>query len=295
VSQIKRVLVTGGTGFIGRHAVRLLKEKNYDVVVMSSRVNTSKDHYLSDILNRASVNKMIKDLKPSHLLHLAWNVQDGYLENAQNMGWVIASLNLLNAFAENGGERVVFAGTCFEYDLSYGFLTEDRTPLDYNSFYGCAKANLYRLASHYCKNVGVAFCNGRIFFPFGDGDKEKKLVPSVIKSMRRGEQPALKTPESICDYIYVGDVARALIAILESDVEGAVNIATGKGIRVQDIVRKIADLLGFDLLESQNTTVPYNPPIIADVRRLEREVKLRIPDSLDEGLEKTVRWWVNHI
>ncbi|MDR3279509.1 MAG: NAD-dependent epimerase/dehydratase family protein, partial [Synergistaceae bacterium] len=107
MSGIKRILVTGGTGFIGHHAVRLLKEKKYDVVVASRESNASRGHYIADILNPVSVDKMIRDIKPSHLLHLAWNVQDGYLENIKNMDWVIASLNLLKSFAENGGNRAV--------------------------------------------------------------------------------------------------------------------------------------------------------------------------------------------
>jgi nucleoside-diphosphate-sugar epimerase len=210
------------------------------------------------------------------------------------MDWVIASLNLLKSFAENGGNRAVFAGTCFEYDVDYGFLREDRTPLNYGSFYGCAKANLYKLASCYCKNVGVVFCNGRIFFPFGERDNEKKLVPSVIKRMMQGEQPVIRTPDAICDYIYVGDVADALVAILESDVEGAVNVASGRGTKVWDIARKIAVLLNFDLYESRdNPILYYNAPIIADVKRLRKEVNWLIPTSLDEGLEKTVECWKN--
>jgi nucleoside-diphosphate-sugar epimerase len=290
MSEIKRVLVVGGTGYIGHQAVKILREKNYDVV-MASRQGNSREHYRMDVLDTDSVSRAMKDIRPSHLLYFAWLMERVYLENRDNMSWLAASLYLLRSFAENGGERAVFAGTVSEYDIRYGFLSEDITPLNPPSFYGRAKACLYTMAKEFARRAGIAYAHGRIFYVFGERDREYRLIPSVLKAMLEGRQPDVRTPNAVCDYSYSGDIGKMFVRLLESEVCGAVNLASGVGTKVADLVGKMASLLGFDL-QPFPAADSVEPPIIADIARLTKEVGWR-PSlaSFDDGLKRTVDWY----
>jgi nucleoside-diphosphate-sugar epimerase len=282
--------VTGGTGFIGRQVVKILREKNYDVVVTSRRHNFG-EFYQMDMLDTVSVNHAMTDIRPSHLLHFAWNMDEAHQENIDNVDWLVASLLLLKSFSENSGERAVFAGTFAEYDLKYGFLSEDITPLDSSLFYGRVKACLYTMAKEFAQKAGVSYAHGRIFNAFGENDAEYRLLPSVVKDMLKRRQPNVRTPNVIRDYSYSGDIGKMFVHLLESDVCGAVNLASGIGTKVSDLVEKIARLLDFDL-EPFPVSDVIIPPIIANVAKLTKEVGWQ-PSlaSFDEGLKRTVDWY----
>jgi nucleoside-diphosphate-sugar epimerase len=286
MSAIERVLVVGGTGYIGHQAVKILKEKNYDVVVASRQGGCR-----MDVLDTASVERAMRDVRPSHLLHFAWLVDKDYLKNRDNMTWLAASLHLLRSFAENGGKRAVFAGTGFEYDTRYGFLSEDITPLNPSSLYGRAKACLYTMAKEFARGAGIGYAHGRIFYAFGERDKEFRLIPNAVKAMLEGRQPDVRTPNAVCDYSYSGDIGKMFVRLLESEVCGAVNLASGVGTKVSDIMEKIARLLDFDL-HPFPAADSLDPPIIANTSRLTKEVGWRLSSaSLDEGLKRTVDWY----
>jgi nucleoside-diphosphate-sugar epimerase len=289
MSEIKRLLVTGGTGCIGHQAVKILKDKNYDVVV-ASRQDNSRDCYRMDILDMASVNRAMQDIRPSHLLHFAWNMDGAHHENIYNLNWLVASLHLLSSFSENGGERAVFAGTVSEYNLQYGFLSEDITPLNPSLFYGRAKACLYMMAKEFAQRAGINYAHGRIFYTFGEHDKEYRLIPSIVRDILKGRQPNVKTPNVVCDYSYSGDIGKMFVRLLESEVCGAVNLASGVGVKISNIVEKIARLLDFDLRPFPAVD-SLTPPIIANIARLTKEVGWQ-PSmaSFDEGLKRTVEW-----
>ena len=148
-----KVLVTGASGFIGCRVVSGLLEKGWHVlpVSLSGRGGLS-----LDLKNTEAVRRFLKRECPDHLIHLAWNVNAGYMESIENLEWVTASLELLKAFAENGGQRAVLAGSCIEYDWKYGFLSEDLTPLGSDSLYVVSKSALYKMALAYAEQVGRA-------------------------------------------------------------------------------------------------------------------------------------------
>jgi nucleoside-diphosphate-sugar epimerase len=109
----KRVLVTGGSGFIGRHMAPHLEALGYEVHAVG--------YPAVDLLDDDSRRSLLETLRPTHLVHLAWHVPPGkYLSSTENVRWVQASLGLLMEFAAAGGQRVVGAGTCAEYSWDEG-------------------------------------------------------------------------------------------------------------------------------------------------------------------------------
>jgi nucleoside-diphosphate-sugar epimerase len=235
---MKRVLVTGASGFIGRHTVPLLSAAGYEVHTASFPE--------VDLLNAGARRDVVARVRPTHLLHLAWHVPPGkYWTSLENVRWLQASLDLVTEFAGQGGERVVTAGTCAEYNWSPGGVCrETGTPLEPASLYGASKDALRRIQESLAGQFGFRSCWGRVFFPYGPGEPAGRLVPSVIDSLRRGEPARCSHGRQVRDFLHVADVARAFVVLLESDCMGAVNIGSGAGVSIAEVVRTIGDLFG---------------------------------------------------
>ena len=298
---MKRVLLTGATGFIGRHCLPLLVARGYEVHAVSSRriaINQSNMHWhQTDLLDPLQVAALMAEVQPSHLLHFAWYTVPGkYWTSVENLRWVQASIGLLHEFVRHGGQRVVMAGTCAEYDWRYGYCSEAVTPLAPTTLYGICKHSLQLMLVAFSEQTGLSAAWGRIFFLFGPYEHPDRLVAHVIRSLLRGEPARCSHGNQIRDFLYVQDVADAFVALLDSAVSGPINIASGKPVAVRDVICKIAemqyrpDLIQMGALPAREDEPPL---LIADVRRLEEEVRWQPKYDLDTGLKKTIEWWSN--
>lgn len=300
---MKSVLLTGATGYIGQFAVRFLLNENYAVHAVTSRRPICEKienvfWHKTNLLDASEVKELIKEVRPTHLLHFAWYVEHGKFWNAiENLDWLQASLNLARLFAENGGQRMVTSGTCAEYDWTKkGLFFEYETPFAPQTLYGAAKVSLAQTLEKYAQVYDFSFASGKIFFPFGANESPKRLIPSVICSLLENKPAETSHGNQIRDFMYAEDVAEGFIALLESDVRGAVNIASGKGVRIKEVVQTIAEIIGKpELLRIGALSAPANEPleIVADTTRLREEVKFNKDYNLRKRLEKTVNWWKN--
>jgi nucleoside-diphosphate-sugar epimerase len=297
---MKRVLVTGGTGFIGREALPFLLESGYEVHVTarsevpdglkSGRLGAV--HYHCCDLLREGCDSLVAEIQPTHLLHLAWYAKHGaFWWSLENLDWVAASLRLSRAFAAQGGYRAVFAGSCAEYDWSFETLDEALTPLNPATLYGVAKASLYRLVTCAAERLAISAAWGRIFFPYGPRDQPGRLLSTVIDKVSAGEAVACSAGRQSRAFIYVEDVARAFVELLDSQVEDAVNIATDQVYTIRDVVAGAARLCGDGSLVQfgAKPSQPNEPEVMrASVRRLYDEVGFRPRFDLISGLRSTV-------
>ena len=135
---------------------------------------------------------------------------------------------------------------------------------------------------------------GRIFYLYGPHEHPARLVASVVCSLLKGRPARCSDGRQIRDFLYVEDVADALVALLESEAAGPVNVASGNPVSVRDMVCRIADQIGReDLVRLGAIPTPKTDPpqLTADVNRLSRVVGWSPNYSLQQGLEKTVAWW----
>jgi nucleoside-diphosphate-sugar epimerase len=300
---MKRVIVTGASGFIGWHCLPLLASEDYEIHAIDLNLQSGNlvgvTWHQIDLLNFDQTSQLIAELRPTHLLHLAWFVQPGkYLTSLNNITWVQASLQLFQTFRSHGGERAVGAGTCFEYDLRYGYCSEQLTPLNPVTLYGVCKNSLQNILSEFARQTGLSAAWGRIFFLYGPHEHPKRLVPSVICSLLRGEPAYCTDGRQIRDFLYVIDVARAFVSLLDCNVSGPVNIASGNPISLKNIISKIATKINRgDLIRLGALSRPLGEPhlIVADTSRINHEVDWKPKYDLNQGLDETVRWWEDQL
>ncbi|MEM4134642.1 MAG: NAD(P)-dependent oxidoreductase [Candidatus Micrarchaeia archaeon] len=299
---MKRILVTGATGFIGRHCLDPLEKKGYEIHAVSSRsiLEDGKKNifwYQVDLMNFLQVEDLITKVRPSHLLHLAWYTVPGkYWTSLENLKWVQASINLLKTFGENGGQRVLIAGTCAEYDWRYGYCSETITPLAPKSLYGICKHSLQLIVSAFAKQTGISAAWGRIFFTFGPHEHPDRIFPYVILSLLKNQVAHCTDGKQVRDFLYVEDVAEALVEILDSSLSGPINIASGNPIRLRDLIYKIAEKLKKeDLVKFGSIATPQDEPpfIVGDIHRLKNELGWKPKYDLEKAIEKTIEWWKN--
>jgi nucleoside-diphosphate-sugar epimerase len=245
----RRFLVTGASGFIGKHAVAELLDQGHDVIAISrsgrhadGRVSTLR----CDLLAEADFGPVIQAANADTLLHLAWETRHGYYWDApENLDWLATSVRLIKAFHEAGGRRVVVAGTCAEYQAPPdGVCDALSTPCSPRHLYSASKDGLRRVGEIYARKVGLSFAWVRLFHLTGPGEFESRLVPTAIRAFTEGRMFETKNADKRLDIMDVRDCGRGFAAIGASDVEGPINIGSGVLVPIAEIVRELAVLLG---------------------------------------------------
>jgi nucleoside-diphosphate-sugar epimerase len=277
--------------------VRTLVARGDDVQVISREVPRIRApgatfHSLDLITDRDATRELVCELQPERLLHLAWTTSPGeYWTSMDNLDWVGASLSLFRAFTEAGGRRAVMAGSCAEYDWSREVLDEVDTPTHPATLYGTAKHSLRLVVEAAARNSGVSLCWGRLFFLYGPEEAPGRLVSSVLDALRLGEVAPVSEGRQERDFLHVDDAAVAFVELLDASVVGPVNVGSGVGVSVREVVATLADLVGRpDLVRYGTRPTPASEPdrLVADVRRLHATTNFRPEFDLRSGLIDTL-------
>lgn len=303
----RRVLVTGGTGFIGRQTVAPLVERGFevwltsrdpwprDLAELADRYPGSIHHRVADLLRPEVAAALIEEVRPSHLLHLAWDTRHGlFWSSPENEAWVTASERLLAAFADRRGQRFVAAGTCVEYAATGRPVSEASGVLDPGSPYGRAKLAFRERLREAAERRGLHTAWGRVFHLFGPYERLPRLVPAAIDALLRGEPFPATAGTQVRDYSSVVDVAAAFVTILDSDFEGDINVASGVPSTVASVLRCIGHVVGRpELIRLGVIPSPaHDPPMLAaDTTRLQSRFGSLFPVPLETRLREMVDWW----
>ncbi len=294
----RRVLVTGASGFIGSHCLAPLQQRGYEVHAVSHRRTADTaagvSWHVGDLLEAGERSRIVEAVEPAYLVHTAWYMEPGKtLTSPVNVDWVVASLDLVRRFQQSGGQRVVTLGTCFEYAFGPAELSES-SPLRPASVYGASKVALSTAQAALADATGLSSAWARLFYLYGPNEDARRLVGDIASSVLAGREVATAEGRHRRDYMYVGDAGQAIAALLDSGVEGPVNIATGSALVVSDLVDMVARSAGRpELVRFGSRPLPPGEPdeIRADVRRLRDEVGWSALTPHEEAVRRTVDWW----
>jgi nucleoside-diphosphate-sugar epimerase len=296
---MKRVLITGARGFLGRHCLPLLLERGYEVHAVS-RLPHGRELFDNvawhecDLLTPGAPASLLRTLRPEYLLHFAWYTVPGKFWNApENRAWVCASRELMHAFAENGGARFVGTGSCAEYGRRGGECEETATPLLPDSLYGRSKVESQQHLELLSRQSGLSTAWGRIFFIYGPFEEPNRIVAYVSRCLLSGNAALCSNGTQILDFLHVSDVASAFVTLLGAGTTGPVNVGSGNPVCLREVLLEIGRqtgrsvLIQFGIRESPGTP----ERIWANINRLKNEVGWAPHLSLEEGIRQTLGWW----
>lgn len=267
---MKKVIVTGASGFIGRHTLSFLKASGYEALPFRVTLGSA----------QRDVEQLL-ELRPYGLLHLAWETTPKlFWHSPANFEWHAYSLELLKGFVAAGGKRVVIAGSCAEQFPS--------TP------YGACKERLRFDSELLLHDLNVSNAWGRIFFPYGPEEKNGRLLPSLIQTLLSNTSFTCTSQTHVRDFLFVEDVARALVTLFDSEAQGTVDIGSGIGTPLGHCVTRVAEKMHklHSIILTSSPGSPDNPlTLVADTDRLFNEVGFKPRFSLEQGLDLTLDWW----
>jgi len=259
-----RLFVTGSTGFIGGAFVREAVRRGHEVLALvrdggqapaapcTAAVGTLADPPWREI----------ESFEPEAAGHLAWIATPGvYMHSPENERLVDESKRLIAGLLERAVSRVAVAGTCIEYAPSAEPLDELTSRCAPEFAYSRAKLALHDWLAELDWKPGTSWSWLRVFYPYGPGEHPGRLATDFGKRLAAGQDIELRTPDSVKDFIYIDDLARAIGDVVGSRLAGPVNIATGEGTSIRRVAELIAERLGV-----ASTRVRASAPLGADPR-----------------------------
>ena len=245
---MKKILITGGTGFIGSALIQRFLRTDNEVCLLS-RNHPDDDFFRGLKIIHANLESPIEYIEsirlfqPEIVFHLAW---DGIPDFSSEM----CAKNLQNSidFISNVArmescKKVIIAGSCFELKNPKGACDaeDDSSPENYFSW---AKYSLRKFSEIICETHSVSFAWFRIFYVYGDRQKKSSLIPMAIDSYKRGQNPQIKSPFNSHDFIYIDDLVDLLYrASIVEYKSGVYNASTGKSVSVIDVLKICQELI----------------------------------------------------
>jgi nucleoside-diphosphate-sugar epimerase len=247
------VLVTGGSGFVGKHVLSaLLSEQKCRVTVVGrnrEKFGPLLDQYqnlefVEFDISHANDGVFNQLGKPDAVLHLAWDQLPNYLNNYHYEVELPRQYAFLKRLVAGGVRNLVVTGTCFEYGMRNGSLDEEMACTPTNP-YGFAKYSLLSQLNFLKSEHPFNLCWARLFYSYGDGQSAKSLYSQLCGAVKRGDVSFNLSPgQQLRDFLPIQTVAKYLVGMCNSQKDlGIVNICSGQPVSVQSFVKEIAEQL----------------------------------------------------
>jgi len=270
---MRRVLVTGAAGFVGRQIVANLAARNTSItaVVRSGAVSRLSP---AGVVDRVVVSEDLFSededwwehcVSTSDIvIHTAWYTNPAdYMTSAENSRCAEGTVRMAIGAANGGIKRFVGLGTCLEYEQSGNLLTT-ATNIRPQGAYASAKADTYLRLSETFRKTSIEFAWCRLFYLYGEGEREERLVPYLRRQLSQGREVRLSNPNQVLDFLNVSEVARKIVDVALSDGVGAYNVCSGVATTVRELALQIAKQYGREdlVIDSSENVHQVNPAIV---------------------------------
>lgn len=238
------VLLTGATGFVGRAVLDALLRRGLAVHAVSRHWQPARagvTWHQADLLQKADRARLTV-FPARYLVHCAWEVEHGrFWQAPENTLWQAASVDLVQRFLEAGAQRVLIPGSCAEYDADASGPWNETRRIAPASLYGGAKATLHQQLTDLCEDRLIW---ARLFHLYGPGEDQRRLIPSLIRALRRGRPAEIRQAGAIRDYASTAHIAHCLAELLVSGQTGVFDIGSGATRSLGALGAILGDLAG---------------------------------------------------
>lgn len=253
-----KVAVTGATGFVGRHVVDQLLKDDHKVFAIARNIDLARTfpwfqnvQFISCDLhqNFQPVVDVVKDVNV--LVHLAWPGLPNY-RNFFHIGQnLTADLNFLSSMIDSGIKHLLVTGTCLEYGMQYGPLTEEMETKPITP-YGLAKDMLRKSLETLQKESPFVLQWLRLFYMFGDGQNPKSLIAQLDNAILSNQATFnMSIGDQLRDYMPVSEVASTVVKLIKCpEIDGVINCCSGQPTSIIDLVKRRC--------EEKNSTISLN-------------------------------------
>ncbi|MDR2755890.1 MAG: NAD(P)-dependent oxidoreductase [Planctomycetaceae bacterium] len=248
-----KILVTGSTGFIGRYVVGQLLRTGHEIVTTSAKTELTLHNVQHIPYDLNSERNDFYELfgQPDAVIHLAWQGLPNYEELFHIEHNLRISYRFLKQMIESGTQNINVIGTCFEYGLQEGCLSED-LPAKPNTVYGVAKNTLRIFLEQLQKKIPFDFKWIRLFYLYGENQNKNSILEQLKSAIEHGDKTFnMSGGEQLRDYLPVETVAENIVGIsLQNKVQGIINNCSGKPISIRRLVE--------EYLENTKTKIKLN-------------------------------------
>lgn len=304
---MKRVIVTGATGFIGANLTRRLLSDGYEIHLLVregyqpwriEEIRSEVQVHTVDITDQESLLPVVARIRPELVFHLSAHGAYSWQSDLQGMVRtnLIGTINLVEACLKTGFEHFVNAGSSSEYGYK-DHAPSEMEPLEPNSYYAVTKASATMFCRYTARLRGVSLVTLRFYSIYGPYEEPGRLIPTLVVNGRVGRLPPLVNPEIGRDFVYVEDAVDAcLLAGSRQDQEpGSVyNVGTGIQTSIREVAAVACRVMGITV-EPQWGSMPdraWDTSVwVADNRTIRSKLGWEPRYSFEEGFRQTVQWF----
>ena len=296
-----RILITGGSGFIGVPIIeKLLKsDKHHHILAVTRKIKENlpvKENIswvecnLSDL---SSLTPVLKKFNPEIIIHLAWQDIPDFSSSSSFNNLKISIDFFQTIWALESCQKILVAGSCFEYNRNLGICTETDVTLA-KDFFTWAKLSLLNYLLLECQQREIDLAWFRLFYVYGHRQRADSLLPTLIKNIKRNQVPPLSSPKNRNDFVYIDDVAKAFeLSLTTKFPSGIYNLGTGNMTSVLQCCQIVEKIIHNNNHLSNSLAIQVNQSeadveFYASTKLTSKQIGWEAKTSILDGINQTI-------